>query len=220
MHSRIDIRTFSLGEWQTNCYLLHAHAPKATRGLPCWIIDAGFDPGPMIAYIREQALRPAQVILTHAHLDHIAGLEALRAVYPDIPILIHPLERAFLGDPMLNLSVAIEEPVTAPDATGELLHGQRLEMAGLPFEIRHTPGHSPGGVSLYQPDEGVVFVGDALFAGSVGRADFPTSNGRHLLESIRVQLLTLPDATRVYAGHGPPTTIGAERASNPFLRPG
>lgn len=218
MTGKIDVRSFALGDWQTNCYVLHAHAPKALRGSPCWIIDAGFDPSPLIAYIREHALRPTQLILTHAHLDHIAGVEAVRVAYPEVPILIHPDERAFLSDPMLNLSVMIEEPVIAPDATGELVQGQKLELAGVGFEVRHTPGHSPGGISLYQPDDGFVIVGDALFAGSVGRADFPTSNGRQLIESIRTQLLTLPDATKVYPGHGPPTTIGAERAHNPFLK--
>lgn len=218
MTGKIDVHSFALGDWQTNCYVLHAHAPKALRGSPCWIIDAGFDPSPLIAYIREHALRPTQLILTHAHLDHIAGVEAVRVAYPDVPILIHPDERAFLSDPMLNLSVMIEEPVIAPDATGELVQGQKLELAGVGFEVRHTPGHSPGGISLYQPDDGFVIVGDALFAGSVGRADFPTSNGRQLIESIRTQLLTLPDATKVYPGHGPATTIGAERAHNPFLK--
>ncbi|MCX5658132.1 MAG: MBL fold metallo-hydrolase [Planctomycetota bacterium] len=218
MAGRIDIHAFSLGDWQTNCYVVHAHAPKALRGLPCWIIDAGSDPGPLLAYIHENGLKPTHVILTHAHLDHIAGLDTIRAAFPEIPILIHANEREFLTDPSLNLSVAVEEPVIAPEATGMLAHGQTLELAGLKFEVRHTPGHSPGGISLYQPDSGVVIVGDALFAGSVGRADFPTSNGPALIDGIRKQLLTLPDATKVYSGHGPPTTIGAERAHNPFLR--
>ncbi len=214
----LDIQTFALGEWQTNCYVVHPHAPRNVRGTPCWIIDAGFEPGQLIRYIQDQGLQAVQVVLTHAHVDHIAGLHAIRGAFPDIPILIHEAEAEFLTEPMLNLSIVLDEPVIAPSATGMLEAGKNIYLDNLRFEVRATPGHSPGGISLYQPDEGVVFPGDALFAGSVGRVDFPTSNGPTLLQSIRQQLLTLPDATRVSPGHGPPTTIGAERASNPFLR--
>ncbi|MCE9589145.1 MAG: MBL fold metallo-hydrolase [Planctomycetes bacterium] len=216
MSKRLSIRTFALGEWMTNCYVLFCAEPRP-EATPCWIIDAGFSPGPMIAFIREQKLAPSRVVMTHAHLDHIAGLHALRAAWPELPILIHDAEREFLTDPELNLSIALDEPITAPPATGSLRHGDRLQLDGLSFEVRHTPGHSPGGVSLYQPDEGVVFVGDALFSGSVGRTDFPTSNRDELRRAIESQLLSLPDATRVYPGHGPATTIGRERQINPYL---
>jgi len=210
--SRLNIESFSLGEWQTNCYVVHVDGSPE-----CWIVDVGFAPEPMIAYVRKKGLEPAQVVLTHAHLDHVAGLSQVRATWPKVPILIHEVEAKFPGDPSLNLSILLGAPIVAPDPTGMLRHGQTLELSGMIFEVRHTPGHSPGGITLYQKDEGVAIVGDALFAGSIGRTDFPTSDGRQLFKSIREQLLTLPDSTRVLAGHGPDTTIGEERKHNPYI---
>jgi hydroxyacylglutathione hydrolase len=194
-----------------------ASAP-ASHGLPCWIIDAGMEPDPLVAAIRDHHLQPQAVLLTHAHLDHIAGLEELREFWPELPILIHPAEAEFLTEPELNLSIMIDEPIVAPRATGFLNAGDHVTLAGLQFEVRHTPGHSPGGITLYQPQERIAFVGDALFQGSIGRTDFPTSDHELLIRSIHEQLLTLPDHTRIFPGHGPPTTIGAERRGNPFLQ--
>ena len=196
----------------TNCYVLRAEGQKN-----CWIVDAGFEPEPMIDYVKQNRLEPQQVILTHAHVDHIGGLSTLRAHWPGLAILVHDAEKDFLREPELNLSAALGQALAAPDPTSTLEAGQKLSLDGLDFEIRHTPGHSPGGISLYQCNEKVVLVGDTLFAGSVGRHDFPTSNGHALLESIRTQLLSLPDDTKVMAGHGPDTTIGEERKHNPFL---
>lgn len=216
----ITVHTFCLGPWTTNCYVLHAPltAANPTSHRPCWIIDAGFDPGPMVDYIQRHNLTPAAVILTHAHLDHIAGLRRLRALWPDLPILIHEAERDFLTDPRLNLSAFFGHPVTAPPATDTLQDRQLLDIAGLKFQVRHTPGHSPGSIALYQPQENLVLVGDTLFAGAIGRFDFPTSDGPTLMRSIRSQLLTLPDNTHVLPGHGSDTTIGQERRFNPFLQ--
>ncbi len=210
----LHLQSFSLGDWQTNCYVLHA----TERDAPCWIVDAGFDPAPMIEYIRERRLQLEKILLTHAHLDHIGGLHEVRRALGPAPILIHPAERDFLTDTFLNLSAITHCPVVAPPADGDLTPGVPVELDGVEFEVRHTPGHSPGGVTLYQAQAGVALVGDALFAGSIGRYDFPTSDGELLLRSIREQLLTLPDATRILSGHGPPTTIGAERRHNPYLR--
>lgn len=206
----LNIQIFTLGQWQTNCFVLSA-------GQSCWIVDAGFDPEPMLNAIDSQGLDVEQVVLTHAHLDHIAGLHAVRHRYPDIPILVHADEEDFLTDTRLNLSAAIIDPVVAPEATSLMHHGQQLDLNGVTFEIRHTPGHSPGGVTLVQPDNKLAIVGDTLFAGSIGRFDFPTSDGPRLLQSIQSQLMTLPDDTRVLPGHGPETTIGQERLTNPYL---
>jgi glyoxylase-like metal-dependent hydrolase (beta-lactamase superfamily II) len=229
--TRLNLRTFVLGEWQTNCYVAHAvdDEPAGQRTderedepheepRPCWIFDAGFNPSPMIRYIRQKHLTPQAVLLTHAHLDHIAGLPELRTHWPDLPILIHREEADFLTDPTLNLSIFLEEPLAAPAATGFLEHGRTLDIAGQRCELRHTPGHSPGGVTFHFPRERLAIVGDTLFAGSIGRYDFPTSDGELLLRSIREQLLTLPDDTRILPGHGPQTTIAAERRANPFLQ--
>ncbi|MFI4860649.1 MAG: MBL fold metallo-hydrolase [Phycisphaerales bacterium JB063] len=210
-HNELSIHCFPLGAWQTNCYVVAV-------GSQCWVVDAGFEPEPMLDFIDEQSLEVQQVLLTHAHLDHIGGLHALRQRHPEVPILIHSAETAFLTDTALNLSaMAGVGPVVAPEATGTLAHGQSLELAGQPFEVRHTPGHSPGGVALIHHASQVAIVGDTLFAQSIGRHDFPTSDGPLLLRSIREQLMALPDATRVLPGHGPATTIGQERQSNPYL---
>ena len=239
MSSRLHIETFCLGDWQTNCYVLHtdtsddpqlagqekkSNGEKTERdngeeeGRKCWIVDAGFGSEAMVQYIQSRGLRPQQVVLTHAHVDHIAGLSVIRAQWPDIPIVIHEAEREFLTQPMLNLSIVLAQPLVAPLATGTLSHGQRLELDGLSFEVRHTPGHSPGSVTLYQADAGVALAGDTLFAGSVGRTDFPTSDHGALMESIRTQLYTLSDDTRVLPGHGPETTVGREKQTNPYVR--
>ncbi|MEX0774783.1 MAG: MBL fold metallo-hydrolase [Phycisphaeraceae bacterium] len=211
MPSLIKVQTFCIGPWQTNCYVV-------SRGEHCWIVDAGYEPEPMIQHIRDHELTPKHVVLTHAHLDHIAGLHAIRGVWPELPILIHEAERDFLGDPALNLSGFLDEAVVAPAATDVLHHGQTLTLDGIEFQILHTPGHSPGGITLHQAQAGIALVGDTLFAGSIGRYDFPTSDGPLLLRSITEQLMTLPDNTRVLPGHGPQTTIGQERLHNPFLQ--
>lgn len=225
----LKIERFALGDWQTNCYVVYPIHPRTREtggafeggasggGPPCWIVDAGFNPQPMIQFIKSHGLEPQRVVLTHAHVDHIGGLAQVKQAWPDLPVLIHEAERTFLEDPTLNLSAFLDEPLYAPPATGTIRHGDVLELDELAFEVRHTPGHSPGGVTLYQAKAGVALVGDALFAGSIGRTDFPTSDHDALIRSIHQQLLTLPDGTRVLPGHGPATTIGRERASNPYL---
>jgi glyoxylase-like metal-dependent hydrolase (beta-lactamase superfamily II) len=226
--SELTIKCFALGPWVTNCYVIHRVLPDkkvaaktagaaAVPPRPCWIIDAGFQPQPLLEYVRNQRLQPQKVILTHAHLDHIAGLLEMQQAFPTIDILIHSAEKEFLTDPELNLSAVMDEEIIAPPATALLEHGQRLELEGVTFEVRHTPGHSPGGISLIQAQAAVALVGDALFQGSIGRTDFPSSDSATLIQSIRSQLFTLPDATRVLSGHGAPTTIGQEKRGNPYV---
>mgnify|MGYP003889081783 CR=1 FL=1 len=212
--SQLELRSFCLGPWMTNCHVVNQ------KGSPrCWIIDASFEPQPMIRAIQDLGLTPEKIILTHAHLDHIAGLEAVVKHWPGTPIYIHVLEREFLTDTTLNLSAMAGMPVVAPEATDTLAHGQVITLDELSFEVRHTPGHSPGGISLIDHAHQTAIVGDTLFAGSIGRYDFPTSNPTDLFRSIRDQLMSLPDDMRVLPGHGPETTIGKERRSNPYLRP-
>lgn len=211
--SKLRLQTFCLGPWQTNCYVINQQGSKK-----CWIIDASFEPAPMIAAIEQARLTPDKIILTHAHIDHIAGLEAVHAKWPDAPILIHAIERDFLTDASLNLSIMSGIPIVAPEASDTLAHGQTITLDELTFEIRHTPGHSPGGIAIINHEEQTAIVGDTLFEDSIGRHDFPTSNPDDLFRSIREQLLTLPDAMRIYPGHGDASTIGQERAHNPYLR--
>jgi len=212
MPDTLKTKRFCLGDWATNCYLAY------TDSGACWIIDAGFEPAYLLRYIEEKNLKPKKVVLTHAHVDHVGGLAEVCETYPGVPVLIHEAERAFPGDPMLNLSAALAQEVVAPDPTGTFTHGDTLTLDGHDFQIRHTPGHSPGGVCLYQVEHKLAIVGDTLFSGSIGRHDFPTSDGPTLIRSIHEQLMTLPDDTRVLPGHGPETTIGNERTNNPFLR--
>lgn len=205
-----------LGPFETNCYVVRSAG--AAPGSPCWIVDAGYDPGALIDRVRELRLRPEAVVLTHAHGDHIAGLRDVRAAWPGVPVMIHQAERDWPADPELNLSAMVGLPVTAPPADRLLREGEVLTLDGSTWTVLHTPGHSPGGITLHCADAGVALVGDALFAGSVGRTDFPGSDARTLARSIRTRLYTLPDDTVVFPGHGPATTIGREKHANMFVR--
>ena len=206
------VKSCTLGPWETNCYVV------SLPGRPeCWIVDVGFDPAPLIRLVRQAGLRPLRIVLTHAHLDHIAGVREVLAQLGPIPIAIHEAEAGFLLDPVLNLSTFVEMNVTTPPADELLRDGQTLALGDSQWRVLHTPGHSPGGITLHHAPSHQAIVGDTLFAGSIGRSDFPTSDGEALFRSIRERLLTMPDETRIYPGHGPETTIGQERRSNPFL---
>ncbi len=205
------IEPFDPGPYATNCYLLWTENDA-------WIVDAGFEPQGMIERARALPAPPSMLILTHAHVDHIAGVEAVRRAFPGITVAIHEAERDWLTDAALNLSAYSGTPVAcrAPDRL--LRHAESLTLGASTWRVIHTPGHSPGGITLHEPSLGVALVGDALFAGSIGRTDFPGCSMEQLSRSIRERLYTLPDATRVLPGHGPETTIGREARSNPFVR--
>lgn len=200
---------WSLGDWQTNCYLLHWPATKEAV-----IVDAGYGPRPLLDRIARLAVTVRYIFLTHGHLDHIGGLEACKRA-TGAPVLIHPDDAPMLTDPRLNFSALMGQPLVAPPADRLLRPGETLEVGGDRIEVRHTPGHSPGSVSFVLP--GHVLSGDALFAGSVGRTDFPGADFDTLAESIRRELFSLPGETAVWPGHGPPTTIRDEREYNPFV---
>ncbi len=207
------VERFVLGPFETNCYLVRA--PEA--GV-CWIVDAGFDVEPMLERVRETQERVEAIVLTHAHVDHIAGLEEVQRAFPEAPILVHQAEADFLQDPERNLSAALGQPLRAPAPTRPLTGGERLDLGAHAWDVLHTPGHSPGGITLVSDAAGAALVGDTLFAGSIGRHDFPTSDESALFRSIRETLYALPEETRVLPGHGPETTIGREKRSNPFVR--
>jgi hydroxyacylglutathione hydrolase len=209
-----------VGPFETNCYVLRKSAVSASGGpkadKDCVIIDAGIEPAPLIGYLQKEQLNPVAVILTHGHIDHTAGLDNLLTNWPHIKIYIHSLD-----EPMLAGKQTIAELVGMPagkiKADCLLEDGQIIELAGIMFVVLHTPGHTPGGICLYSSDEQTAFVGDTLFAGSVGRTDFPGGDTRQLLNSIKEKLLNLPGGTKVYPGHGPATTIANEKKHNPFL---
>ncbi len=210
------VERFTLGPFETNCYLVYE--PGGPAGSPCWIVDASFEPRAMIDRARERGLRPDALVLTHAHVDHIAGVNEVLAAFPGTPVWIHGAEAAWLGDPLKNLSLMMGQPVTAQGPARTLRDGEELPLGAMRWRVLHTPGHSPGGITLYNARDGLALVGDALFAGSVGRTDFPGSSPAVLAESIRARLYTLPGTTRILPGHGPESTIGQEAASNPFVR--
>jgi glyoxylase-like metal-dependent hydrolase (beta-lactamase superfamily II) len=183
------------------------------------VVDPGFEPNLIADVLEREKKRVAVVLLTHGHADHIAGNRAMREYAPEAPILIGRNEAALLTDPKLNLSATYGLPLTSPPADRLLDDGERVELAGIAFVAREVPGHSPGSIVLIADefDPPFAFVGDVLFAGSVGRTDFPGGSSDQLLRGIRAHLFTLPDSTLVLPGHGPATTIGAEKRSNPFV---
>lgn len=210
---RLDIRSESLGPFETNCYVVSVAGESE-----CFIVDASFDSSRLVEIIRSAGLKPVALVLTHAHLDHIAGVRELRQSFPELPIWIHEAEVQWLVDPMLNLSAVAGMPVTAPKCDRTLRDGEDLDLPGGPWKVLHTPGHSPGSVALWSKEHATALVGDTLFAGSIGRTDFPGCSFEELEKSIREKLYRLPPETRCFPGHGPQTQIGREARSNPFVR--
>jgi hydroxyacylglutathione hydrolase len=212
---------FPAGSFAANCYLL-ATAP----GSECLIIDPGQDAEQGIDEIIERyRLRPAAVLLTHGHIDHIWSVAPVCGA-KDIPAYIHPEDRGMLTDPARGLALGPGQQLfggltfTEPDDVIELTDGMTIQLAGIDLIVDHAPGHTRGSVAFRLPpgaEEGVIFTGDLLFAGSIGRTDLPGGDYETILTSLARVCLPLPDETVVLSGHGPQTTIGTERAHNPFL---
>lgn len=209
----INIETFTLGPLQTNAYLLTD--PETGRGV---VIDPGMNPGALLKRI--EALQIEAILLTHAHFDHIGGVEAVRKS-KGCPVYLHDEEADWLTDPKKNGSARwpdLGEPIVTEPAEYALDEGMTLKLLDGKLQLRvfHTPGHSPGSVSFLY-DNKHLFGGDVLFKLSVGRTDLPGGSDRELLESIHGKLFELDDSVTVYPGHGPRTTIGFEREHNPYV---
>ncbi len=201
-------------------YMENGYTVYLRDGGACWIIDPGLPPQAqqIVRHVREHKLTPATIVLTHAHPDHIAGIDEVREQLGRLPVYLAKEEWAALTDARVNLSAFMGQPVVAHVSDPiDLPVGGSLELDGTQWQVLDVCGHSPGGRALYCDELGIAFVGDALFAGSVGRVDFPNSDGRRLMRNIRQNLMSLPDHTRVLSGHGPETTIGHERRTNPFV---
>ena len=215
---------FPAGPWGTNCYVV-ATGP----GAECVVVDPGKDAAPGVAeLVREHRLKPVSVLVSHGHIDHMWCVAPVAGTY-DATAYIHPRDRHLLSDPMAGIS-----PETAgmllggsyefaePEHVAELDDLQTLELAGLEFVVDHTPGHTEGSVTFRTPyDEDdisdLMFSGDLLFAGSIGRTDLPGGDHPTMLRSLRDKVLPLDDAIVVLPGHGEQTSIGRERATNPYL---
>jgi len=204
----ISVAGLTVGAFQENCYLL-----IDSVAMRCAIVDPGAEPEHIIAAIERAGVTPDAIWLTHAHLDHIGAIEGLRGRWA-VPVYLHPLD-----EPLYTLAsrqaalygLPFEQPAPADRALGD---GDVMELGAHRFTVMHAPGHAPGHVVFH--GHGLAFVGDCLFAGSIGRTDLPFSNPRDLAASLE-RITALPDDTRVYPGHGPVTSIGAEAATNPFL---
>ena len=198
------------GTFAENCYLV-----VDERAGECAIVDPGEEAGLILHKVKETGATPVAIWLTHAHLDHVLGVPKV-AADTGAPVWLHPADRPLydaVPDQAASFGLAPPERLPAPDH--DLAHGARLKVGGVSFEVRHAPGHSPGSVCLVGP--GVALGGDVLFAGSIGRTDLPGGDFETLIASIERELLPLPDDTILYSGHGPETTIGRERHTNPFL---
>ena len=212
---------FPAGSFQTNCWLV-ATGP----GSEALVVDPGQDALPGIAELcARHRLKPVAALLTHGHLDHLWTVAPLAGAN-GIPAFVHPADRHLLTDPLAGFAPEARAAfgwlrLQEPDDVRELADGQVLELAGLRVTVDHTPGHTPGHVTFRLPVEAAepprLLAGDLVFAGSIGRTDLPGGSMREMLASLATRFLTLPDETVVLPGHGPETTVGRERADNPFL---
>jgi hydroxyacylglutathione hydrolase len=203
-----------------NSYIAWLDAGNAAIAAECVVVDPGTEPDLIEEIIESRGLKLVAQLITHAHGDHIAGVNDLKRRWPDAPIVIGRNEADKLGDPWANLSAHFGTPVTCDPADLLVDDGGSYSAAGMTFDVLEIPGHSSGHVVFIWsgPQRRVVFGGDVLFAGSIGRTDFPGGSFAQLAAGIRSKLYTLPDDTLVLPGHGPPTSTGAERRTNPFVK--
>lgn len=218
------IAGFPAGPWAANCYVV-ATGP----GAECVVVDPGKDATAGVEEIvRQHRLKPVSVLVTHGHVDHMWCVAPVAGTY-DATAYVHPADRHLLADPMAGMSTETTAMLLGgkytfaePERVEELVDAQSIELAGITFTVDHTPGHTPGSITFRTPHEQedvseVMFAGDLLFAGSIGRTDLPGGDHQAMLRSLRDKVLTLRDDVVVLPGHGAQTSIGRERATNPFL---
>jgi hydroxyacylglutathione hydrolase len=204
------IHKLTLGLFGVNNFIIHSSSSSKAI-----LIDACEDSQSILNKISELNLELVYLINTHGHGDHIAGnAEIIRQT--GAQLMIHPLDEPYLSDPQLNLSTWLGAKLESPPSDRLLNEGDMVELDDIQLKVLHTPGHTPGNITLVSGD--VAFVGDVIFRESIGRTDFPGSSHHQLIETIRTKIYTLPDNTTLYNGHGPETTVGHEKKYNPFVR--
>jgi len=208
----LNMRTFVTGPLQVNTYLLQS-------GNSCAVIDPGsMMPDTFTRFIKGSEVTVDQIWLTHGHGDHIAGVALLKQQFPDATVYCPSADVDMLSDPTVNLSSWYMVEITSPPADALINPGDVLTLGDTSWNVLDTSGHTPGGVSFYCEAENAVFTGDALFASSIGKTELPNGDERRLIGNIHDHLLTLPDETRVFSGHGASTTVGRERTTNRYLQ--
>jgi glyoxylase-like metal-dependent hydrolase (beta-lactamase superfamily II) len=209
-----EIRTVVSSPFEENTYVVWLPGQK-----DCVVFDPGLEPELILEVLRDENLTVAAILNTHGHADHIAGNEAMKTAYPAAPLIIGEGDAIMLTDAMANLSALFGMPIVSPAADRTVSEGDVVEAAGLQFDVFDIPGHSPGHVVfVLRTKPTIVFGGDVLFRSGIGRTDFPGGDTEQLLTGIRTKLYALPADTLVYSGHGPVTTVGQERRSNPFVQ--
>jgi len=210
---KLQIHTVVSMPFAENTYVLWREGSKSSM-----VVDPGLEPQSILDFLEEQGLRVVVILNTHGHADHIAGNGAIKQVFPDAPLIIGERDAIMLTDAEANLSLLYGFAITSPGADQLVREGDRLSFAGIDMEVLDIPGHSPGHVVFVIREQPIVVLGgDVLFRGSIGRTDLPGGSFEQLASGIRAKLYTLPDNTVVYPGHGPVTTTGHEKRSNPFV---
>ena len=200
------LETIVAGPMGANCHILGCNSSKEAI-----IIDPGGDYQKIIACLDKQGLEPKIIVNTHGHIDHIGANDKF-----NLPIYIHELDAEYLTDSVKNLSALFGPPYISPAASRLLKDGDKIELGEISLEVIHTPGHSPGGICLKTDD--IIFTGDILFCGGIGRTDFPAASEKEIIKSIKEKILILNDQVIIYPGHGSCSTVGKERRENPFLQ--
>jgi hydroxyacylglutathione hydrolase len=213
MAGQLQIKTIASMPFDENTYIVWLQGRK-----DCLVIDPGLEPELILDFLNEQGLTAAAILNTHGHGDHIGGNDSMKQAYPAAQLYIGVNDAPLLTDADLNMSAPFGMPIISPPADVLLREGEIVEAAGVQLEVLDCPGHSPGHVVfVYRGSPVVIFGGDVLFRGSIGRSDLPGQDGRLLMRGIKDKMFSLPADALVYPGHGPVTTIGHEKRTNPFV---
>lgn len=212
--STLNVHTIVSSPFEENTYVLHRVDRQEAV-----LIDPGLEPGKIAAYCQQESIEPVAALITHGHSDHIGGVGAVKRRWPNCRVIIGVGDAPKLTDPYQNLSAQFGLPLAFAPPDETVADGDQIEEAGIAFRIVEIPGHSIGHVAYLIEDEQptLALVGDIIFAGSIGRTDFPDGDYDELISGIRAKLFTLPDETVLLCGHGPRTTVGREKRTNPFL---